>query len=95
MWVANRGDGTVTKLQASNGAVLGTFSLNAGMAPYGVAFDGTNVWVTSSRGVAELSASSGATLGVFQTPSLNTGGVAFDGAYVWVAGFDKGIVSKF
>jgi hypothetical protein len=93
MWVANRGDNTVTKLLASTGAILGTFTVPA--LPYGVAFDGTSVWVTSSKGVAELSASDGATLGVFQTPSANTGGVAFDGAYVWVAGFNKGIVSKF
>jgi hypothetical protein len=65
------------------------------MGPYDVAFDGSNIWVTSSGGVAELRASDGETLGVFQTPSLNTAGIAFDGAYMWVAGYNKGIVSKF
>ena len=35
----------VTKLRASDGANLGTFPVGSG--PYGVAFDGANVWVTN------------------------------------------------
>jgi DNA-binding beta-propeller fold protein YncE len=38
----------VTKLRASDGANLGTFSVGGG--PYGVAFDGANVWVTNGNG---------------------------------------------
>ena len=45
IWVANSA-GTVTKLRASDGAVLGTFAV--GTQPYGVAFDGANVWVTNN-----------------------------------------------
>jgi DNA-binding beta-propeller fold protein YncE len=93
MWVANRGDGTVTELQAGTGKLLGTFSVP--LLPYGVGFDGSSIWVTSAKGVAKLRASDGVTLGVFQTPSLNTGGVAFDGANIWVTGSNKAIVSKF
>jgi len=36
----------VTKLRASTGAALGTFSV--GKAPLGVAFDGANMWVVNS-----------------------------------------------
>src|SRR5579872_3994662 len=81
MWIANRGDGTVTKMQASNGTVLGTFSVP--LLPYGVAFDGTNIWVSSAKGTTELRVSDGATLGTF--PGQNGTGIAFDGANMWVA----------
>ena len=40
------GSGNVTKLQASTGGVLGTFSV--GSSPSSVAFDGVNIWVTCS-----------------------------------------------
>jgi hypothetical protein len=83
----------VSKVRASDGTTLGTFTVPS--LPFGVAFDGSSVWVTSSHGVAQLRASDGATLGVFQTPSLNTAGVAFDGASIWVAGYNKSIISKF
>ena len=46
-WIANQsggGNGTVTKLRANDGTVLGTYPMSA--APLAVAFDGTNVWVT-------------------------------------------------
>jgi DNA-binding beta-propeller fold protein YncE len=45
IWVVNEG-GTVTKLQASDGAYAGTF--NVGTNPFGVAFDGANIWVANS-----------------------------------------------
>jgi hypothetical protein len=35
----------VSKLRASDGALLGTFA--AGSQPIGVAFDGTNIWVAN------------------------------------------------
>jgi DNA-binding beta-propeller fold protein YncE len=44
--VTNNGNDTVTKLQASDGANLGTFPV--GTNPIGVAFDGANIWVTNS-----------------------------------------------
>jgi DNA-binding beta-propeller fold protein YncE len=36
----------VTKVLASTGAVVGTYAV--GSEPYGVAFDGTNIWVANS-----------------------------------------------
>jgi hypothetical protein len=41
IWTANFGDGTVTKLRANDGEVLGTFKV--GVEPYGVTFDGANI----------------------------------------------------
>jgi len=44
----------VTKLRASDGTVLGTFSV--GSQPIGVAFDGANIWVANqlSNNVTKL-----------------------------------------
>lgn len=42
IWVGNSQG--VTKLRASDGAVLGTFTTEA---PYSLAFDGANIWVTN------------------------------------------------
>ena len=45
MWVANHGSNTVTKLQVSNGTVIGNFAV--GQNPWGVAFDGAHIWVAN------------------------------------------------
>jgi DNA-binding beta-propeller fold protein YncE len=42
IWTANNGEGTVTKLRASDGEHLGTFTVGKG--PIGVVFDGANIW---------------------------------------------------
>ncbi len=81
IWVANNGDGTVSKLRARDGVNLGTFS--APGSPYGVAFDGANIWVTGTY-VVELRASDGVQLGLFDVGSPTSTGVAFDGANIWV-----------
>jgi hypothetical protein len=49
MWVTN--SSSITKLRASDGANLGTFSLTG---PQGIAFDGMNMWVTSTSNVRRL-----------------------------------------
>jgi hypothetical protein len=43
IWVTN--PGYVTKLRASDGAILGTFDTGAGAI--GIAFDGANIWVAN------------------------------------------------
>jgi DNA-binding beta-propeller fold protein YncE len=60
--VANFGDGTVSKIQANDGTVLGTF--NVGGAPMGVTFDGANIWVSdnATNRVMKLRATDGAIL---------------------------------
>jgi len=72
----------VSKLRASDGKTLGTFE--AGASPYGVAFDGINIWVTNGVALAQLRASDGKRLGYFNANGGSTG-VAFDGANIWVA----------
>jgi len=81
IWVTNWGNGTVTKLLAATGAVLGTFTV--GSNPFGVAFDGANIWVANSGGgtVTKLLAATGAVLGTF-TVGGGPHWVAFDGANI-------------
>ena len=94
IWVANFSSNNVSKLRASDGAVLGTFAVGAGPSS-GVAFDGANIWVTNgiSNNVSKLRASDGAPLGTF-TVGTGPSGVAFDGANIWVANFSSNTVSK-
>jgi len=47
IWVANLGSNNVTKLWATDGKLLGTFSVG-GAGPRGVAFDGANIWMVNS-----------------------------------------------
>jgi hypothetical protein len=63
--------------------------------PFGVAYDGANVWVTNqgSDTVTKLRASDGADLGIFTT-GANPFGVAFDGANIWVANQASNTVTK-
>jgi hypothetical protein len=67
MWVANTGSTTVTELQASTGATVGTFTTGAGPYPVALAFDGANIWVANaaSSTVTKMQASTGTVLGVF------------------------------
>jgi DNA-binding beta-propeller fold protein YncE len=46
IWVTNFSSNTVTKLRASDGALLGNFA--TGQFPEGAAFDGANVWVVNA-----------------------------------------------
>ncbi len=93
IWVANRTSNNVTKLRASDGAVLGNFP-TAG-TPVALAFDGANMWVTNDSGttVTKLRASDGSNLGNFTVGNLPWG-VAFDGANVWVANQADNNVTK-
>jgi hypothetical protein len=90
--VADRFGGTVTKLRASDGKVVGTFNLNP-ESPYGLAFDGANMWVTGDSYLMELRATDGVVLGKWFLTS--TSGIAFDGAYMWVPILDLHVVNKF
>ncbi len=73
----------MTKLRASDGTNLGTFSVGTG--PTGIAFDGANMWVMNSGAgtLTKLRASDGANLGTIA--ALNGFDVVFDGANIWVA----------
>lgn len=74
----------MTKLLAATGAVVGTYPV--GSNPYGVAFDGPNIWVTNtgSNNVTKLQAPGGQVMGTFSV-GIAPFGIAFDGANIWVA----------
>src|ERR1700733_6322324 len=72
-----------------------TVTGTVGAGPAGIAFDGTNIWVTNynDNTVTKLLASTGATLGTYpagSTPNAAT----FDGANIWVANNDDNTVTK-
>src|SRR6202140_3674336 len=72
-----------------------TTSFKVGQNPYGIAFDGANMWVTNNGDstVTKLRASDGANLGTFNVGGAPMG-VAFDGANVWVVNSFDNTVTK-
>jgi hypothetical protein len=84
LWITQYKDGTLAKVRASDGAVLGTFATQA--HPRGVCFDGTNVWVCNvySSTVQKFLASTGALIGTYDTGSAPIE-CCFDGHNIWVA----------
>jgi streptogramin lyase len=95
VWVANYSDGTVTRLNSSTGAALGTYGV--GYSPAGVAVDGAgNVWITNmgANTVSKLNGANGSTLGTYAVGS-SPAGVAVDASgNVWVANTGANTVSK-
>jgi len=67
-----------------------------GNQPYGVAFDGANVWVANfaDNTVSKVRVTDGAVLGTFPAGGFEPYGVTFDGANVWVSNLDRGTVTK-
>lgn len=94
IWVANNHLNTVTKMRASDGAVLGTFAV--GTAPQGVAFDGANIWVANlnSNDVTKLRASDGALLATYPL-GLSANSVLFDGQNIWISNTANSRLTKF
>ena len=84
--MANYYDNTVTKLRASDGVVLGVYSVGfSDSGPVDVLFDGTSIWVANSNSgsLEKLEPRDGTVLGrvkVGFSPSV----LAFDGTKVWV-----------
>ena len=66
-----------------------------GATPYGVAYDGANVWVVNFGGssITKLARNTGAVLGTYSVGS-GPEEVAFDGAYLWIVNVNDGTVSK-
>lgn len=94
IWVANLYTGTVTKVLASSGAVVGTYPVGPGASS--LAFDGTNIWVTnpsSSGTVIKVLASTGAVVGSYPVGNFPQG-VAFDGTNIWVTNDGSNSVTK-
>ena len=92
VWVTNTDTDNVTKIRASDNAILGNYAVGDG--PTGIAFDGTYMWVANynSGTVTKLRASDGSFVGTY-TVGANPNGVAFDGANIWVANGGSATVS--
>jgi DNA-binding beta-propeller fold protein YncE len=94
-----KGGNNVTKLRASDGKLLGTFTLASGATPFGVVFDGANIWVANNffgsptANVSKLRACDGKLLGTFPV-GVGPVGIAFDGANIWTANGNDGTVTK-
>jgi uncharacterized protein (TIGR03437 family) len=67
----------------------------AGLNPWGVVFDGANIWVSNGEGVTvtEIQASTGKEIGSFGVQS-EPHGILFDGTNIWVANNESNTVSK-
>jgi len=106
LWIANSSPATVVKLRPVDGTILGTTQIGSGglcggaskppcPIPYGLAFDGNDIWVSDkgSNAVTKLSVVDGSILGNFPAGNGPTG-LAFDGANIWVADNSSGTITK-
>ena len=89
VWVANNGDGTVTELNATTGAVIGApISVGSGArsGPDAISSDGTHVWVANSNDgtVTELNAATGVVVGTPIPVGPAPNSISSDGTDVWV-----------
>ena len=86
MWVVSgqQLSSSVTKLRASDGANLGTFSAGT-ERPLCIAFDGANMWVSNGEDttVIKIRISDGVMVGAFPV-GFSPNGMAFDGANMWI-----------
>jgi hypothetical protein len=86
MWVVSgqQLSSSVTKLRASDGANLGTFTAGT-ERPLCIAFDGANMWVSNDEdtSVRKIRTSDGVMVGAFPV-GFSPRGIAFDGANMWI-----------
>jgi len=63
--------------------------------PFGICFDGANIWVTNNtkNDVIKLSASDGSIMGTYEV-AFNPMGICFDAAHIWVANSRYNNVSR-
>jgi DNA-binding beta-propeller fold protein YncE len=88
LWIANSGSNNVTRLRASDGALLGTYPV--GGEPRGLAFDGGHIWVTNyaTDSVTKLRARDGSLVGTYDVGN-GPRGISFDGCNMWVVNGDE------
>ena len=97
IWVTNYGSNNVTKLDASSGALIGTYPVGNG--PKNAAFDpSTNsIWVANynSGSVTKLDVYTGATVGTYIVGSTPIG-VVFDSSTnsMWITNYGSNNVTK-
>jgi YVTN family beta-propeller protein len=91
------GSSAGTSPAAMNAALLRwyTQTYSVGNTPFGVAFDGSNIWVTNggSNSVTKLLASTGALVGNYPV-GAGPFEAAFDGTNIWVTNFSGNTVTE-
>jgi DNA-binding beta-propeller fold protein YncE len=72
IWVANSGDDSVTKLRASDGTLVGMYTVGA--YPQDICFDGEYVWVANlGDSASRLRASDGSLIGNYNVGAAPIG----------------------
>jgi YVTN family beta-propeller protein len=91
LWVSNYGDGTVSRVSRTSGAVLATIAV--GTKPYGIAYGSGSVWVANygDDTVDRITAGT-----VVATIAVGDGplGLVHDGTDVWVSNHLAGTVKR-
>ena len=82
----DEGTSTIFKVDPNTGAVIKSFSAPSS-DPSGLAWDGTNLWVTDYRQaiIYRINADDGKVIDKITAPSDYPGGLAWDGRYLWCA----------
>ncbi len=95
MYVANKGDNTVTRIRTGTGVVEGT-PITVGKEPSALAFDGTFMYV-ANRGdgnVTLIRASTGVVEGKPVPVGKEPVALAFDGTFMYVANYQSNNISR-
>ena len=96
IWASNSNTsaGVLTKVRASDGTILGTYSV--GMGPYGMAFDGTLVWVANyaSGDLSTVNVATGATTLSIPLSGCVADFLGYDGSHIWANCLFSGTVQK-
>ncbi len=86
VWVANQGDGTVTRIDPASGHAVGE-PIRVGAAPSGVRHGGRFIWVTNQQDdtVTRIDSRSGSVVGRPVQVGSRPSGIKVGDGYVWVA----------
>jgi hypothetical protein len=81
-----------TNNTCSGGGIL----VSTGSNPWGLAYDGTNIWVTNygSNDITVFKATSGAYVTTYSSQGTGPKGITYDGAYMWVVNSTSNNVAK-
>jgi len=95
IWVSNSSvnRGMLTKVRASDGVVLRTYTVGSG--PYGMVFDGASVWVANykSNNLSKVNVRTGQVTNDIRLDGCHLpDALGFDGSHIWVnCGDDKAV----
>ncbi len=94
--MTNADANTVTKVNRATGSIVDT--IDTGRVPYGITYDGTNMWVVNGpyqeQGSVQKISKSGVILGTYPTYGLTSRYVIFDGTNILVSNASSSDISK-